>query len=347
MSRRDRLPGPLRGQRGAPARTPPAAGRPHAQIVVAGQADRRVLAGQLHAGVGLGAVADEIAEAPELLAVGGARSRRAPRRRHGGCRGCRKRSRPACCTVSLVKRLGALPDLSATLRRWRSPRLKAARRLLTPAEAMPTAGAGRRLATTSAPRRSTAARRYRAAPAGARHWPGRRSIARRSRAGRAARRRRCSPAPRRGPSRAVRCGRCRGALDRDDRCRHCRCAARGPPARIAAGLVTQSWRVGVDLAKASAIQARFAAAGGAPWSRRPAASRAAGGCRRPPDRSLVGGGAGRAGAGRPRPAVQRLHAAARRRDAHRRARAGRAAGVRSARCTRSTPAGAPPPPTPT
>ena len=41
-----------------------------AHVVVAGQADRRVAARQLDAGVGLGAVADEIAEAPHLLGAG-------------------------------------------------------------------------------------------------------------------------------------------------------------------------------------------------------------------------------------------------------------------------------------
>ena len=42
-----------------------------AQVVVAGQADRGVAAGQVDARVGLGAVADEVAQAPHLLAFGG------------------------------------------------------------------------------------------------------------------------------------------------------------------------------------------------------------------------------------------------------------------------------------
>ena len=43
----------------------------HRQVVVAGQADRAVVAASSHAGVGLGAVADEVAEAPQLVGVGG------------------------------------------------------------------------------------------------------------------------------------------------------------------------------------------------------------------------------------------------------------------------------------
>ena len=42
----------------------------HAQIVVAGEADGGVLTGQVHAGVRIGAVADEIAQAPHLPALG-------------------------------------------------------------------------------------------------------------------------------------------------------------------------------------------------------------------------------------------------------------------------------------
>ena len=38
--------------------------------MVAGQADGSVAPGQLDAGVGLGAVADQVAEAPHLLALG-------------------------------------------------------------------------------------------------------------------------------------------------------------------------------------------------------------------------------------------------------------------------------------
>ncbi len=39
----------------------------HAHVVVAGQADRRMAARHLDAGVGLGAVADEVAETPHLV----------------------------------------------------------------------------------------------------------------------------------------------------------------------------------------------------------------------------------------------------------------------------------------
>src|SRR6267154_627178 len=41
----------------------------HGHVVIAGEAHRGVLAGELHASIGLGAVADEIAEAPELGGV--------------------------------------------------------------------------------------------------------------------------------------------------------------------------------------------------------------------------------------------------------------------------------------
>ena len=45
--------------------------------------------------VGIGAVADDVAQAPDRLGRAGARRRRAPPRRRGGCRGCRRRWRPA------------------------------------------------------------------------------------------------------------------------------------------------------------------------------------------------------------------------------------------------------------
>jgi hypothetical protein len=44
-------------------------GRSH--VVIAGETDRRVLAGQLDARVGIRAVADEVPQAPHLLAIGG------------------------------------------------------------------------------------------------------------------------------------------------------------------------------------------------------------------------------------------------------------------------------------
>ena len=66
----DRLLGPLGRQRGAAGELLERQRAAHAEVVVAGQADRGVPAGQLDAGVGLGAVADEVAEAPHLLALG-------------------------------------------------------------------------------------------------------------------------------------------------------------------------------------------------------------------------------------------------------------------------------------
>ena len=65
----DRLLGPGRGQRGAAGELLQRQGSADPEIVVAGQADRRVLAGEVDAGVGIGAVADQVAEAPQLLAV--------------------------------------------------------------------------------------------------------------------------------------------------------------------------------------------------------------------------------------------------------------------------------------
>ena len=65
------------------------------EVVVAGEADRGVLAGQLAAVVRVGAVADDVAQAPELARARSRRCRRAPPRRRGGCRGCRRRWRRA------------------------------------------------------------------------------------------------------------------------------------------------------------------------------------------------------------------------------------------------------------
>ena len=62
----DHLLGPLRGDARAAREILERQLAGHREVVVAREADRRVLARQLDAGVGLGAVADEVAEAPEL-----------------------------------------------------------------------------------------------------------------------------------------------------------------------------------------------------------------------------------------------------------------------------------------
>ena len=60
------------------------------EVVVARQADGGVLAGELDAGVRVGAVADEVAEAPQLGRLGRRRRPRASPRAPAGWRGCRR-----------------------------------------------------------------------------------------------------------------------------------------------------------------------------------------------------------------------------------------------------------------
>ena len=195
-----------------------------------------------------------------------------------------------------------------------------------------------------------ARRAVRAAAAGARRWPGARSSS-------AALARRCV---RRPPAAAVAAGsggrgarrRARPAPGWPSACRCRRCPLRASPAgaAIAVGL---DHPVVARLGRRSAQgerdrgRARAAGAGAAAVAvtRRyprgwwlPAGGRVGGVRRR----------AGRARAGRARPGLQRLHAAARGRDARRRARArARPPASRWGRCTRSTPAAGRPPPTPT
>ena len=61
----------------------------HREVVVADQADRAALAHQGGAGVGLGAVADHVAEAPDLLGAGRRRSPRGRPRGRADWSGCR------------------------------------------------------------------------------------------------------------------------------------------------------------------------------------------------------------------------------------------------------------------
>ena len=58
----------------------------HDEVVVAGQAEVAAAARQLDAVVGLGAVADQVAQAPDLVGAGRRRRRRARPRRPAGCR---------------------------------------------------------------------------------------------------------------------------------------------------------------------------------------------------------------------------------------------------------------------
>ena len=71
VRRADRLLRPARGERRARRELVEADLAGDAEVVVAGQADRRVPARQLDAGVRLGAVADEVAEAPHLVGARG------------------------------------------------------------------------------------------------------------------------------------------------------------------------------------------------------------------------------------------------------------------------------------
>ena len=57
----------VRGQRSATRELLQRKPAAHPEVVVAGQTDRRMPAGQLHARVGFGAVADQISETPQLL----------------------------------------------------------------------------------------------------------------------------------------------------------------------------------------------------------------------------------------------------------------------------------------
>ena len=65
------------------------------EVVVAGQADVGVLPHQLHAGVRIRAVSDDVPKTPDGLAIGMLGSARAPPRRPAGWRVCRRRSLPA------------------------------------------------------------------------------------------------------------------------------------------------------------------------------------------------------------------------------------------------------------
>ena len=119
MAGDDRLLRPLGGERRAAREVLERQDVDDGEVVVAGQAHRAVRLGQRDAGVRVGAVADEVAQAPQLLRARLLRRRRSPPRRRGGCRGCRWRSRPAwLATVSI----GAQPAASADRDRDRARR---------------------------------------------------------------------------------------------------------------------------------------------------------------------------------------------------------------------------------
>ena len=165
-----------------------------------------VLARQRDAGVGVGAVADEVAQAPQLVGAGAPRRRRAPPRRRGGCRGCRRRWRPhaaaslvgaaayergAACRVAVavvaaVGRRGGRGAAPAAARRRLEPVAVDAASLLQPARSSSARATSARPARRSSAR-STAIevgaaragscagrRRGCAGPSPARCWPARR-----------------------------------------------------------------------------------------------------------------------------------------------------------------------------
>ena len=72
----------------------------NAEVVVAAERERRPLADEAAALVRLRPVADEVAEAPDLVGLLARRSRRAPPRAREGSRGCRRRLRRAWARVS-------------------------------------------------------------------------------------------------------------------------------------------------------------------------------------------------------------------------------------------------------
>ena len=184
---------------------------------------RRASRTSAHAGVGLGAVADEVAQAPELRRRSLWRRRRAPPRRRGGCRGCRRRRRPASGVSSAVhgRGYGACASPWPSLSAWSSRRRRSL--LLRPRD-----GRDRTRARVT---RAIVLQRRRAR-AGARLPPPAAVAARLAHAGRRAGR----PGAARGaaaaaPARAVpapdarRGGRRRGAVGARSTSRRCRCAA--------------------------------------------------------------------------------------------------------------------------
>ena len=281
------------------------------------------------------------------------RRRRAPPRRRGGCRGCRRRWRPAWISRPAWA-------VGHSLRTWNAPAGLPWPWLLPSSSRRRRSCCCGHVTASSRPCRSTPrsyftpaelerARDYRhgqlalfgAAPAiEAALLVLARARARRARAARAV------------PAAGARGGgRRRGAVGGARR----RPAARSAPIShqravdvglVDPGLGRRGWATS---AKSTAIGAVFAGVGAARRARRScAASRAAGGC---PAASLVVGfadGLHLPGPGRPRPDLQPLHRAAR--GAHARATCSRSRARRastSARSTRSTPAGARRRPTPT
>ena len=307
----DHLLRPARGERRAAREVVQREHVDDREVVVAGQADRAVGLGQRDARVGLRAVADEVAEAPQLLRAGllGSRDHRlegvavavdvgADGDLHG--------------VASIRCRIGSA-CLPLSSPRWWSRR----RRCCSCGQRSGTRSSKRSRETTSA--RPSWRRRSASAPASCgcsaraapSTWPCSPPPCGSRRATGGARSR---PAPR--PPSAITLASTVAALP-------LRAASRQRAKNV--GLVTQSWGGwAVDVAKGTAIGGVFAAAGGAAARGRPAPLRP----------RLVGAGRGRGRGlrrrlhlprpGRARPDLQQVHAAAGGRDARRRARPRRA-----------------------
>ena len=298
--------------------------------------------GERDARVGLGAVADEVAEAPQLLGARRPRRRRSPPRRRAGCRGCRRRSRPAWRGVTVYSVPQAAPPAGRRRRRagrWRRRRCCSCGRA-SALEPVDVARAsllqrGGDRAGRALPQRPAAALRRAA-------W--RSSSA-------------CSCAvvrrPPRGPCRRpVLAGAAVAAAALGWRSTLATLPLRAIARQRAkdVGLVTQSWGGWAgDVVKGTAIGARDRRAPAAALLVfASAASAGAGGCPAPSLVIALRVVFSRTRPGRARPAVQPLHAAARRRDCATTcssSRDGRAS--TSARSTRWTRRGARPRPTPT
>ena len=326
---------PARGERGAAARTRRAARSPvTARSWLPARQTSACSRASATAVVGIGAVADDVAQAPDRLGRAGARRRRAPPRRRGGCRGCRRRwrpawiSRPAWPWGILYER--GTPPPGCRGRGAAFVVAEAAVLLLRPRDGV----------IAPAPVDPGSYFTPAAARARARLPP---RPARALRRGHGDRGRRCSSwlvrRPPRAPARALPAagarggGRRRGAVGGLSPSPRSRSAPSATSARsTSASRPRTGGRGWATSAKSTAIGAVFAGAGAARRARRScAASRGAGGC---PAASLVVGFATvsiYAGPGRPRPDLQPLHGAARRAHARRRAGAGARGGRRRRR----------------
>ena len=122
----DRLARPARRRRGAGREVGDVDLAGHHEVVVAGQAQIAALACELDAVVRLGAVADQVAETPDLVHADLRRRRRARPRRRAGCRARRRAGRCAFRCLLQCPRNGnpwafaaAAGDPGGGRRRWR------------------------------------------------------------------------------------------------------------------------------------------------------------------------------------------------------------------------------------